>query len=392
MKILSVITSVNPKEGGPIQGIRNYHSDLVMLGCTREVVTFEEAEDILKWNFPETIKIHALGKSFSSLQFNKKLFSFLLLNISKYDVVLIHGLWLYHSYCTVNVFKSLKKNNPNIILPKLYCYPHGMLDPWFQKAKTRKLKSIRNSIYWHLVEKNVVNYVDGLLFTCQQELLLAKTSFYGYNPKKELNVGYGIIQPPVNDSAMIKAFIEFYPNLKGERYLLFLSRIHFKKGVDLLINAYNFLTTQKLDLPHLVIAGSIDSAYAKEMISLGKNNSKIHFPGMLIGDIKWGAFYGSEAFVLPSHQENFGIAVAEALACRKPVLISNQINIYREIEDGGAGIINEDTLEGTISNLSKWLDFSLIDKEKMGDLAFKVFIENFSIKESGKKLIEALKK
>jgi glycosyltransferase involved in cell wall biosynthesis len=267
-----------------------------------------------------------------------------------------------------------------------------MLDPWFQKEKTRKLKSIRNSIYWHLVEKNVVNYVDGLLFTCQQELLLAKTSFYGYNPKKELNVGYGIIEPPINDSAMIKTFIDFCPNLKGKRYILFLSRIHFKKGVELLINAYNFLSKTILDIPHLVIAGSLDSVYAKEMISLSNNNPKIHFPGMLNGDVKWAAFYGCEAFILPSHQENFGIAVAEALACGKPVLISNKINIYREIEQGFAGIIGEDSLEGTITILNKWFDLSSVEKKIMSDSAFKVYLKYFNVKESARKLIKIIGK
>jgi glycosyltransferase involved in cell wall biosynthesis len=67
---------------------------------------------------------------------------------------------------------------------------------------------------------------------------------------------------------------------------------------------------------------------------------------MLEGDAKWGAFYGCEAFVLPSHQENFGISVVEALACDKPVLISSKVNIWREISEDNAGIVEEDTLEG----------------------------------------------
>ncbi len=59
---------------------------------------------------------------------------------------------------------------------------------------------------------------------------------------------------------------------------------------------------------------------------------------MLTGDLKWGAFRAAEAFVLPSHQENFGIAVVEALACGKPVLISDKVNIWREIVEDGAGL------------------------------------------------------
>ena len=75
-------------------------------------------------------------------------------------------------------------------------------------------------------------------------------------------------------------------------------------------------------------------------------SDRVHWPGMLKGDAKWGAFAVSDAFVLPSHQENFGIAVAEALACGRPVLISDQVNIAPEIEADGCGIVEHDTLEG----------------------------------------------
>jgi len=392
MKILSVIPRVNPEIGGPIEGIRNLEHELNKMNYSMHVVTFEDPEDVLKWNFSDTLIIHSLGKSISLLQFNKRLFSFLKNNILKYDIVLVHGLWLYHSICTVNTFRWLRKNKPDLILPQLYCFPHGMLDPWFQKENTRKIKSIRNSIYWHLVEKNVVNYFDGLMFTCEEEMLLAKNSFLGYNPKNEFLAGYGIREPPKNNSILGNAFVEFYPDIKGERYILFLSRIHFKKGVDLLIKSYNYLSNKKFDLPHLVIAGSNDSIYAKEMISLASNNPKIHFPGMLNGNVKWSSFYGCEAFILPSHQENFGIAVAEALACGKPVLISNKINIYREIEEGFAGIIDDDSLEGTISILNKWFELSPVEKKKMSDSAFEVYLKYFSIKESARKLMEIIGK
>ena len=92
-----------------------------------------------------------------------------------------------------------------------------------------------------------------------------------------------------------------------------------------------------------MIAGpGLDTAFGREMRQLAESlcpqpstltpQPAVFFPDMLTGDAKWGALYGCEAFVLPSHQENFGIAVVEALACGKPVLISNQVNIWREIE------------------------------------------------------------
>lgn len=390
MKILSVIPSINPKAGGPIQGIRNYQSDLVKLGCTRDIVTFEDAKDVNEWNFPATLKIHVLGKAENPLAYNARLFTFLKNNLTNYDVIIIHGLWLYHSISTIKAFKWLQKNKPDLKLPQVYCMPHGMLDPWFQKEKTRKIKAIRNYIYWHLLERHVVNKVDGILFTCEQELLLARTTFSGYQPKKEINVGYGIETPLKNNLTFTTAFENLCPRVKGETFLLFLSRIDFKKGVDLLINAYNLLSQDNPHLPHLVIAGPLDSNYAKEMILLAAANPKIHFPGMLRGPAKWGALYGCDAFILPSHQENFGIAVAEALACSKPVLISNKVNIYREIEVGGAGIINEDDLEGTLANLKCWIDLSSSEKQKMCDAAHRVYLKHFNVENAVNKLVQEL--
>jgi glycosyltransferase involved in cell wall biosynthesis len=113
---------------------------------------------------------------------------------------------------------------------------------------------------------------------------------------------------------------------------------------------------------------------------------------MLTGDSKWGAFYGCEAFILPSHQENFGIAVVEALACGKPVLISNKINIYKEIEKEGAGFINEDNLNGTISNLNKWFNLTDEAKIKMSYKAYSVYENNFKIEISANKLIDSVSK
>lgn len=391
MKILSVIPSVNPKAGGPIQGIRNYQSTLIQLGYSRDIVTFEDTNDVIDWDFPATLKIHALGKAKNPLAYHPELFTFLKNNLANYDVVIIHGLWLYHSIGTIKACNWLQKNKPDLKLPQVYCMPHGMLDPWFQKEKTRRIKAIRNYIYWHLLEKHVVNQVDGILFTCEQELLLARTTFSGYCPKKEINVGYGIETPPKNNLKFTTAFEKLCPRVNGETFWLFLSRIDFKKGVDLLINSYNLLSKENSNLPLLIIAGPIESNYAKEMILLAAGNPKIQFTGMLRGPEKWGALYGCEAFILPSHQENFGIAVAEALACGKPILISNKVNIYREIEDGGAGIINEDNLEGTLANLKHWIDLSALEKQEICEAAYRVYLKNFNVEYAAHKLVMSLK-
>ena len=113
--------------------------------------------------------------------------------------------------------------------------------------------------------------------------------------------------------------------------------------------------------------------------------------GHLSGDAKWGAIYGCEAFILPSHQENFGIAVAEALACSKPVIITNKINIFREIENGGGGIVDDDTLEGMVANLKEWICLNSVSKVKMGKDAYKVYQNHFDSKSAAERLVAVLK-
>jgi glycosyltransferase involved in cell wall biosynthesis len=100
---------------------------------------------------------------------------------------------------------------------------------------------------------------------------------------------------------------------------------------------------------------------------------------MLQGDMKWGAFYASEAFVLPSHQENFGIAVAEALGCGLPVLISDKVNIWREVEDDAAGLTGPDTREGTEATLRRWLALDAGARHTMALQAKKSFGLRFTV-------------
>ena len=109
------------------------------------------------------------------------------------------------------------------------------------------------------------------------------------------------------------------------------------------------------------VRGLIDEANrsiasAEHRILNTEHSACVHAVAMLSGEAKWGSLYGCEAFVLPSHQENFGIAVVEALACGKPVLISDQVNIWREIVEDGAGLVEADTEGGVEKLLRKFFD------------------------------------
>lgn len=386
MKILRVIASMDPINGGPCQGIRNSIPAQEIFGVINEVLCFDppDASFLSKDNFPT----YTIGPAVGPYAYCSGLRRWLNQNLIGFDVVIIHGLWLYNSYGTYKVWQEFRNKKKRV--PRLYLMPHGMLDPYFQKAPDRKLKAIRNWIFWKLLEKRVVNGVDGILFTCEQELLLARKTFKPYHPRMEINVGYGIQLPPQFSFSNSDKFYQLCPPVKTNSFWLYLSRIHPKKGVDILVKAYLRLKQKVFDIPDLVIAGpGRDSTYGKKLKDLARGSS-IHFPGMLEGGTKWGAFSSCEAFILPSHQENFGIAVVEAMACNKPVLISNQVNIWREIEKEEAGLICEDTEEGVLAMLEYWIKQADARKELMGLNARKLYETNYAIDKAAARMIAGI--
>ncbi len=395
MKVLRVITSMDSSKGGPCQGIRNSIPALREFDVETHVVCLDDPNADFLGN--DDFTIFALGASSGPWAKNTKLGNWLLLHATEYDVIIVHGIWQYHIYAVRKALNHLKKTNST--LPRFYIMPHGMLDPYFQKAESRKIKALRNFIYWHLIEYKSIRQADAILFTCEEELRLARTTFSRYNPKKELNIGYGIPSVAPYSDTMQKAFLEISDLSPNEKYFLFLSRIHPKKGVDILIDVYiEMINSNKYlvsNIPSLVIAGpGMDSSYGRELLKKVQDNQlekKIIFTGMLSNDSKWGAFYGAEAYVLCSHQENFGISVVESLACSKPVIISNQINIWREIESENAGIICNVTKEGLSSAFVKWFDLSFRQKELMQINAKNVYLKYFHTNSTAKKMFDSIK-
>lgn len=397
MKILRVIPSMNPAVGGPCQGIRNAIPALSKLQVENEVVSMDSPDSPYLGGDP--FKIHAIGKASGPWSYNKDLIPWLVAHFQHYDAVVIHGLWQYHSYATIKALNIYKKSNTGRNQPKIFAMPHGMLDPWFQKAKGRKLKAIRNWFFWKLVEGRVLNQVDGVLFTCEVELELAKGTFTPYKPKREINVSYGIPAPPSFAASMREAFSKKCPQPQSEPYFIFLSRINYKKGVDILIDAYDTIVQEAeakgILIPNLVIAGpELETEFGQMIKAKVSNNPRLShrvcFPGMLTGEAKWGAFYGSEAFILPSHQENFGIAVAEALACGVPVLISDQVNIWTEIKAGNAGLIENDNYEGVLNLFRNWLQLEHTQKTAMRSNAKMVYESNFAVEPAAAKFLKGI--
>lgn len=145
---------------------------------------------------------------------------------------------------------------------------------------------------------------------------------------------------------------------------------------------------QSLDL---VLAGPCaDPEYDKHLKRLASSLSGVTFTGMLAGAQKWGAFSAADAFILPSHQENFGIAVVEALACGTPVLISNKVNIWREIAGAEAGYAENDDLSGTARLIERWVGAAADTRTAMKENARECFARHFEINRATDSLIEVL--
>lgn len=387
MKLLHVIGSMNPHTGGPCQTIRNFAPRFMEQGNTLEVVCLDDPNsDYLS---RDAFRIHALGQGRGSWNYHPALVPWLNQNLPRFDAVILNGLWQYQGYA---LWKAVKHSK----VPPYYIFPHGMLDPWFQKMSVRPLKALRNWIFWKTIQHRIVHQAAGLLFTCEEERRLARLPFRPYSPKQESVVGLGLPEPPEYHAKMQAAFAEKYPDVGEQKYFLFLGRIHPKKGVDLLIKAYSALcrSTSSSPVPKLVIAGpGLETPYGQNMQKLAAEicpPGSIYWPGMLTGDAKWGALYNCEASVLPSNQENFGIAVVETLACGRPVLISDQVNIWREIKEAGAALVQNNSIAGTTNLFSDWINLSAEGRANMAAHAKPCFQLHFSTGSATRKLLAAV--
>lgn len=379
LKILHIISSVDPKGGGPIEGVNQLSVVHREMGVDVEICSLDahDAEYVLN----SKTKVNALGSKVKGYAYSNRLVPWLKEHAHEYDAVIVNGLWQYIGFAVWRVLAGTTT--------PYYVFTHGMLDPWFKY--TYPLKHVKKWLYWPWAEYRVLRDARRVIFTCEEERLLARESFWLYRVNEAVTA-FGVTDPPANAVELVVNFLEFYQHLQGKRILLYLSRIHVKKGCNLLIEAFARVL-QGNECLHLVIAGPGQTDWIDKLKTQAKALGIAHritWTGMLQGEMKWGAFYAAEAFCLPSHQENFGIVVAEALACGKPVLISNKVNIWREIDEDGAGFIDEDTVQGTINNLEKWLALDSESYTAMSERAKICFKNRFHIQRAAERLLEII--
>jgi len=255
--------------------------------------------------------------------------------IPSFDIVHIHSIYLFHS--TVGAYLCRRLGVPYVIKP------HGTLDPYL-----RRRHRIRKWLHEMIVERQSFKGAAAVQFTASDEMALATNSRF-CKRLFENSVGAiipnGVVIPEALEAdttrADIDGLLQRFPELHGKRTILYLGRINFKKGLDILAAAFAQMCQERENI-HLLIAGPDNEGYGlrvKEWFRAQNVLERVTFAGMLRGAHKSAAFEIAELFVLPSHAENFGIAVVEAMAQGRPVVISDRVNIWREIADAKAGLV-----------------------------------------------------
>jgi glycosyltransferase involved in cell wall biosynthesis len=384
MHILHVIDSFSPATGGPPEAVRQLIKATRATGTRVEVVCLDhpEAEFLLDLGCP----VHALDQSFlGRYAFSPRLWSWLRANAGRFDGMIMNGVWTFPGFALRSAARRARR--PYGI------FVHGALDPWFNRRYP--FKRLKKLCYWPL-QYAVLRDAAAVFFTTKTERDLAKTSFTP-NDWKSVVAALGIVddehagQDPARG---FEAFYEALPELRGRRFLLFLARIHEKKGCDLLIEAFARVAAATPSV-HLVMAGPDQVGMQAKLKSRAEQlgiAARVHWPGMIGGEVKWGALRTCEALVLPSHQENFGVSVVEALLAGRPVLLSFPVNIWPEIENDGVGLADDDTLEGTVRLLQRWFSLPAAEQAAMAARAQPCFAARFSLERTAATINEVFGK
>lgn len=375
VKLLRCIRSLDPALGGVEESVRQACLGLSEMGHPVEVVCLDEPDAPWLRDYP--VKVHALGPPKLTLRgaslepygFSRRFIRWVRAHAGEYDGLIVEGAWQFPGLGTWVALRG--SATPYFVIP------HSQLDPWFRYEYP--LKHAKKQLYWLLVQHRVLKSARAVLYLSEQERELARRSFWPYR-LKEAVAGLVIDVSPGDPHRQRRSFFEEFPELRGKRLILFLGRIHQKKGCDLLVEAFARASRDDPYL-HLVFAGPDQVGWRGKLqgraIELGLEE-RVTWAGMLSGDAKWGAFHAAEVFVLPSHTEGFPVAVIEAMACGVPVLISDKVNIWAEVQATGGAFVARDDLIGTTELLERWLRLSSAEREKMGSNAREGYAERFS--------------
>ena len=270
--------------------------------------------------------------------------------VNDHDIIHIHELWHFPHYAAYGVARQARK--PYVVTI------HGQMDPW-----ARRQKSLRKTIYMRAIQRRILQQASSLhAITIDEAQQLRDQGLTVPVAVIPNGISAEFFDPPRTRAG----FLSRAPGLDGKRMILFLGRIHSKKGLDILAEAFGNVARLRDDV-RLVIAGPDEGGYRSQVEAMLRSASaldKAVFTGMLTGNDKLAAFSAADIFVLPSHSEVLGVATLEAMACGLPVVISHQCQ-FPEVADAGAGLIIDTDSKQLASSLIRLLD-SPEERREMG--------------------------
>lgn len=388
MKILCVTPSYWPafQYGGPIASNHNLNRALVKKGIDVTVYTTNVGLD-KKISLNQEVNINGVKVTYFTFikffeflgttgwQFSLELTHALKRNLNSVDIVYLPAVWNYPT--TVAAYYCRKYKKPYIIAPKGVLYPYTKCKNAWKKWPYYKLfaeRDIKNATAIHYTSEDEANRCHSLFLGLKNQAIIIPNGI----ELSDFNIS------PTRDSLWKR-----YPILKDKKIILFLGRINWIKGLDILVKAYSRLAKERSDV-HLLIVGSDEERYGEKVKSWLKNESisaRVTFTGMLTSREKLEAFTGSDVFALPSYSENFGMAAVEAMACNVPVIISNKVGIYKEVESTKAGLIIATNPNELYDALVKLLD-NKRESLEMGKRGRKLVEEHFAIEKVADRMIK----
>ncbi len=379
MRILQLIRSLNPKLGGTSAAVLQLSQALVELGTPTELACLDRPDD--PWIRTLPLRTHALGPGAGTYGYCPRLVPWLRAQAASYDCVAVHGCWQYPGFAARRALRH--SGTPYVV------FAHGMLAAWFKR--TYPLKHAKKWLYWPWGEYRVLRDARAVIFASEQEKLEARRSFWLYRAR-EIVIPFGAPAPSPESGAQRDCFLGRFPELAPARVALFLGRIHPIKACDDLIRAFASAVGGDPNW-RLVIAGPDQAALKPALMRLAAETGiaqRVTWTGMLDGDLKEGAFHSAEVLVLPSHHESFGMAAVEALARGLPVLISDKVNIWREVVADGAGLAANDDAASLAGLLRRWTALPQDEKEAMRERARQCFARRFAVRKVARDLVAAL--
>jgi glycosyltransferase involved in cell wall biosynthesis len=281
-------------------------------------------------------------------------------HVRRADIVHIHGLWQAHTALTVSLCRRLGR--PYVISA------HGMLEPWaLSQGRVKK------RVYYTLLESRHLRHAS-----CLRALTEAEVEDYrrlGLTNECAI-VPNGIDVPEACDAAQ---FLDAYPELRQKRIVLFLGRIHPKKGLDILFQCWNRIAVQHPEA-HLVVAGPDEAGLCGQLLAGLTGSSarqRVLFPGVLRGQLKSSALAAADVFVLPSYSEGFSVAILEAMAAGRPVLISGACH-FPEVAKSRCGWEIKPTADELEMALKESLSAAAESLRAMGEAGRRLVAERYS--------------